>query len=343
MSRPFLHVLLATLTAQAACRPSLPSTDGMATLPDGPRLHYSILGTGTDTVVVLPGGPELSAQYLIESLRPVALTHALLAYDPRGRGLSDPVADSTLTATAEIADLEALRVHLGIHGWTLLAHHRGATLAALYAVRYPEHVRRMVLLAPSPPGRRQLYAISILPKDSVAYASYVRATAAGQDSTDPHEFCIRYWGFAFSPQEVTDPKQVRALAPSMCSEAPASLVRRSRAGHLVSRSLGLWDLGDTLRLVTAPVLVIEGTGPEPVVSAARTWAAWLPNGRFFSSTGPALFPWSKDPTVLDQLSIFLQGTWPDRAGHPSQDRPVSRRAQVSRPPEPAERVASASR
>ncbi len=343
MSRPFLLVLLAALIAQAACRPSIPATDGMLTLADGPHLYYTIFGKGADTVVVLPGGPELSAQYLIESLRPVALTHALLVYDPRGRGRSDPVADSTLTATAEITDLEALRTHLGIPQLTLLAHHRGATLAALYAVRYPEHVRRIVLLAPNPPGRRQLYAISIIPKDSVAYASYLRATAAGQDSTDPHEFCIRYWGFAFSPMEVTDPKLVRALAPAMCSEAPASLVRRARAGHQVSRSLGLWDLEDTLRRVTAPALVIEGTGPDPVVSAARTWAAWLPSGRFLSSTGPVLFPWTQDPKVLDQLSTFLQGTWPDRAEHPSLERPVTHDAEASSPLEPAGRVARASR
>ena len=46
--------------------------------------------------------------------------------------------------------MEALRQHLGLDRIRLFGHSAGGTLAILYATRYPQHVKELVLVAPSP-------------------------------------------------------------------------------------------------------------------------------------------------------------------------------------------------
>lgn len=70
---------------------------------------------------------------------------ALLTY--RGTGQSETPTDTgSYRCDRLIDDVEALREHMGLD---LLAHCAGANLAALYAARYPERIRKLVLTAPS--------------------------------------------------------------------------------------------------------------------------------------------------------------------------------------------------
>jgi proline iminopeptidase len=67
-------------------------------------------------------------------------------YDQRGAGRSSPVADLVDNTTAHlIADLDRLRMHLGIDRWLLFGGSWGSTLALAYAEAYPERVLGLVL------------------------------------------------------------------------------------------------------------------------------------------------------------------------------------------------------
>ena len=48
-----------------------------------------------------------------------------------------------------VGDVEALREHLGLDRMDLLGHSAGASLAVLYAARYPQRVSRLALIGPS--------------------------------------------------------------------------------------------------------------------------------------------------------------------------------------------------
>ena len=53
-------------------------------------------------------------------------------------------------------DLEAVRKHFGLERVTLVGHSWGAGVAALYAMRYPDRVSRIVLVGPMALRRSEL-------------------------------------------------------------------------------------------------------------------------------------------------------------------------------------------
>nr|WP_268236998.1 alpha/beta fold hydrolase [Agromyces bauzanensis] len=71
--------------------------------------------------------------------------------DLRGTGDSQtPMDAASYRVDRQVDDLEALRSHLGLERMDLLAHSAGAALALLYAVRYGDRLRRLVLVCPTP-------------------------------------------------------------------------------------------------------------------------------------------------------------------------------------------------
>lgn len=67
-------------------------------------------------------------------------------YDQRGAGKSTPSASLVDNTTPHlVADIEALREHLGIERWIVFGGSWGSTLALAYAVEHPDRVRALVL------------------------------------------------------------------------------------------------------------------------------------------------------------------------------------------------------
>ncbi|MBP0449918.1 alpha/beta hydrolase [Kitasatospora sp. RG8] len=115
--------------------------------PDGTLLSYRVHGDG-EPLVCLPGGPTDSA-YLSE-LGGLSAHRRLIVLDPRGTGRSAVPADaSSYRCDRMVDDVEALRAHLGLARFDLLAHCAGANLAVQYVARHPERVGRLALITPS--------------------------------------------------------------------------------------------------------------------------------------------------------------------------------------------------
>jgi proline iminopeptidase len=72
--------------------------------------------------------------------------YRVVLFDQRGCGKSKPRASLVDNTTwSLIADIEALRVHLGIDRWLVLGGAWGSTLALAYAEKYPKRVTELVL------------------------------------------------------------------------------------------------------------------------------------------------------------------------------------------------------
>jgi proline iminopeptidase len=97
---------------------------------------------GADPLICLPGGPMQEPSYLAGMKLDNAVTLHL-------RG-SEAGTMESCRADRQVDDIEAFRQHLGLAGLRLLGHSAGATLALLYATRFPQHVKEIVLVAPSP-------------------------------------------------------------------------------------------------------------------------------------------------------------------------------------------------
>jgi pimeloyl-ACP methyl ester carboxylesterase len=261
-------------------------------------------------------------QYLVREWAPLADGRTLIFYDQRGRGRSDPAGDSTLSASTDAEDLEELRAALGLGRFDLAAHHSGATVAALYARRHPEHVRRLLLVSPGFTTRSYLFwAAAAVPNDSAATDRVTRAIQARENIREPVKFCRRFWGFWFSPIEVTDPVVIDRLAPGICDAAPERLSAVDSVNDRIYRAGYGLSLRDSLATVLTPALVIQGVSDSASMSSARQWAAWLPGGRelLIPATRAALFPWvGHEADFIGAVSQFLSGGWPSQAVRPAQ-------------------------
>ena len=306
---------LMALQACGAAPPPPPARGGHLAVAPGVSLYYRLVGSGADTAIVLHGGPGLQSSYLKSVFDPLADRRALLYYDQRGRGQSELIDDSTaLTAARDVEDLDSLRRAFGLARMSLIAHHWGAVLAALYAKRYPEHVKRLLLVSPSFPRASYLFWAATLFKPGDLTTSYLTALRAGADTTDPRAFCAKYWGFLFSPAPVVSPELVHDFAGGMCDAPPAALRRSWRVNRLVPSSLHGLNLQDTLRAVTVPILIIQGVADTASTAGARAWTEWAPDARELVLPGPGLFPWRGAEYRFEHAAAaFLDGSWPDGA------------------------------
>ncbi len=108
---------------------------------DGTPLHLTRLNAGPP-VLLLSGGPGCDPY--LQPIADLMPDFESLVFSARGTGQSGGGAHELDTA---IADLEAVRVGLGLERWRVLGHSWGADLGLAYALAHPERVSRLVSFA----------------------------------------------------------------------------------------------------------------------------------------------------------------------------------------------------
>lgn len=105
-----------------------------------------------DPVLVLHGGPGVAERAALRGfVDSLAMPDAdFYVYDQVGAGSSSRLDPDRYTLDRDVADLDAIRRHLGAQRVTLIGHSYGSVLAAAYAARHPGRVERMVLISPGP-------------------------------------------------------------------------------------------------------------------------------------------------------------------------------------------------
>lgn len=109
-------------------------------------LYYHTYGSGTP-IVVLSGGPGLSAGQESNVAEALGKTYQAVLFEQRGTGRSwtKPLDKTTINLATAVADLELLRRRLGVAKLNLYGHSWGSTLSLLYAATYPDRVGLLVL------------------------------------------------------------------------------------------------------------------------------------------------------------------------------------------------------
>jgi len=96
-------------------------------------------------VVFLHGGPGAGASAAHRQFFDPAF-YRIIIFDQRGAGRSTPLGELRDNTTPHlIADMEALRVHLGIQRWMVFGGSWGSTLALAYAEHHPERTMALIL------------------------------------------------------------------------------------------------------------------------------------------------------------------------------------------------------
>jgi len=128
-----------------------PYDSGLLAVGDGQEVYWETSGNPDGKpAVFLHGWPGAGAKPDNRRLFDPA-RYRIVVFDQRGCGrsrphASDPRTDlSTNTTWHLIADIEALREHLGIPNWLVLGGSWGSTLALAYAETHPERVTELIL------------------------------------------------------------------------------------------------------------------------------------------------------------------------------------------------------
>jgi pimeloyl-ACP methyl ester carboxylesterase len=116
---------------------------------DGATLHYDVLGdVPTDPVIVLAGGAAQHPSYLgdlagLSSRRRLVVPHL--------RGVGNSPAPSRTEAGSfwrQAADVDSLRLHLGLERALIIGHSAGTRLVIAYATQFPRRLACLVLITP---------------------------------------------------------------------------------------------------------------------------------------------------------------------------------------------------
>src|SRR5215510_3361602 len=101
---------------------------------DGATLHVELVGAGP-ACICLHGGPGTDSSGLVRTLGPLAapLGLRMVFWDHRGHGRSEWVPVEQCTQGQLVADVEALRLALGLDQVRVLGISWGAFLALMYA------------------------------------------------------------------------------------------------------------------------------------------------------------------------------------------------------------------
>ncbi|NUT45922.1 MAG: prolyl aminopeptidase [Saccharothrix sp.] len=140
---------------------SEPHESGMLEVGDGHALYWEVSGNPEGKpAVVLHGGPGSGSYPRMRGLFDPDRYRVVL-FDQRNCGRSTPsaagpVVDLSANTTPHlVADIEALRVHLGIERWLVSGGSWGVTLGLAYAQAHPQRVSEMVLAAVTSGDRRE--------------------------------------------------------------------------------------------------------------------------------------------------------------------------------------------
>lgn len=284
----------------------------------GVRLFCRSVGDGAETVVVVHGGPGFSMEYLVDDLMPLALRHCLVFYDQRGSGRSSLVSDAAaLDAQRFVDDLEALRLHLGLEWLTLLGHSWGAGVVALYALRHPQRVQRLILVGPIPLRHSELqrtFQHIAAGRSETERAQLQSAREAWLADPGNAGACRAYYRLWYGPF-FADRTALSRSKGDFCFGTPAALANKiAGVDRYTVASLGEYDWRLPLRAVTAPALVLHGSADVISVGSAREWAAALADARLLLLHGTGHFPYLEAPEAFfAALDEFVSGRWPREA------------------------------
>ncbi len=139
----FIFAFLFITFAEAQSFPDS-EKDGKYYRVNGAKLWVVSFGTG-DPLIIIPGGPG-GAHPSYRSFDSLYRTSTLVYFDAFGRGKSDTAIDvKEYTIARDIEDIEGLRQAMHFDKINVLGHSYGGVVAQGYAIKYPQHVKHLIL------------------------------------------------------------------------------------------------------------------------------------------------------------------------------------------------------
>ncbi len=221
--------------------------DGAGLVPDGATMRER------PVAMLVHGGPGGDHSGFKPAMGHLAERMQLVYFDHRGQGRSDPADPASYTLDENVADMEALRRHLGLGPVVSIGTSYGGMVAMAHAARYPDAVSHLVLIATAAHG---------------GFIAQAQQIVAQRGTAMQRRVCETLWngGFRTADEmrqyyEVMGPLYARRHDPAA---AEAGRHRAIYAPEPLNRAFGptgflrSFDLRDELARITAPTLILAG-------------------------------------------------------------------------------------
>jgi proline iminopeptidase len=241
---------------------------------DNAKLFCRVMGDGAP-LIVIHGGPGCSQNYLLPTMAKLAEHHQVVFYDQRGSGNSmGPVDENTITLNSFIDDIEAVRQAFHYEKISILGHSWGGHLAMLYAIRYPEHVDRLILVGSAAATssdfaqfmqewERRLSSHM----EELKHISQPAAFLSGDPELNAEFIKIIFRTYAFNSHDVNRLNLISSATANVNGRKTNSLLNE---GYLAR----FFDLTEGLCNLKCPTLISHGdSDPIPVQTAQHTHAS----------------------------------------------------------------------
>lgn len=265
---------------------------------EGAQLFVRTVGTGTPLIIV-HGGPGMSHDYLAPGfINLFSRDYQLVFYDQRASGKSTGLKDTArLNITQFVNDLEALRKHLKIDKMNLLGHSFGGLLVMYYAIAYPDHVQKLLLLDSSPASWE------------LNFPYFYKTTAERQTEKDKQEFAYikQQADYALNPQLMDryftiyfrsffkDPALSERLEFGIDKNW---LINFNTTNDFMWKKLGKYDIHAQLPMIKASTLVVFCEASVLDIKGAEAIANKIPNSKFLLMKDVGHFPCIEAPAAL---------------------------------------------
>jgi proline iminopeptidase len=274
---------------------------------DGGGIWYRVTGTGPGMpVILLHGGPGFSSYYL-KAMEGLGDDRPVVRYDQLGSGKSDATSDTTVFTIAHfVAELDALREHLGLERAHIYGHSWGTMLAVEYYRAHPERVASLILGSAALDSRaweshaREL--LTTLP-DSMAKAVELREAERNYEAADYqaalNEFYARYVWRNPVPADLDSLMATYNPAIYQYMWGPSEFT--------VTGTLRDYDARPFLDEIDVPVLYTVGEFDEANPETIAFFASLTPGARVVVIPGAAhITAWDNPQADLLAVRTFLR-------------------------------------
>lgn len=219
---------------------------------NGARLRMQVLGADDAPVIIVHhGAPGLGSRAEpVRSFGPFADTHRVVTFDARGSGESEDV--PPYTHAQWVADIDAIRQHLGVEQVVMAGGSYGGFLAMEYTLAHPDRVSALVLRDTAANTDHDHLAVERARSTDRVHIDEWTISRIGTGSfADDAEF-ERYWrGILPLYDHAYDPEAV---------ERKARATRHHHATHNAAfgQNMPGYDLTGRLGEISCPTLVVVG-------------------------------------------------------------------------------------
>ena len=221
--------------------------DGAGLVPDGPRMRER------PVAFIIHGGPGGDHSGLKAACGPLARKMQLVYFDHRGQGRSMRGDKQRYTLDENVADMEALRQHLGLGPIVSIGTSYGGMVAMAHAARHPDSVSHLILcVTAAHSGFIKRSTEIVAERGTAEQIAQLKELWAGRiDTSEKMRHYFDVMGPLYSVKH--DPAQAGQVQ-DRGTHSPDALNRAFGPGGCLLN----FDLRPELGKITAPTMIIAG-------------------------------------------------------------------------------------